>query len=57
MELSADEREYLLELLQTAHDEMLHELHHTDTRSFEETLKQRVALNEQITRRLETATA
>jgi hypothetical protein len=57
MELSADEREYLLELLQTAHDEMLRELHHTDTRSFEETLKQRVALNEQITRRLETATA
>lgn len=43
-----EERDYLLELLTTAHDEMLHELHHSDTRKFEEGLKQRIALNERL---------
>ncbi len=52
MELSAEEREYLVELLKAAHAELLHELHHTDTRAFETTLQHRVSLNEQLTRRL-----
>ncbi len=52
MDFTAEEREYILELLKTAHAELLHELHHTDTRSFEQVLKERVALNEKLTSKL-----
>ena len=56
-ELNTDERDYVSQLLKTAHDQMLHELHHTDTRSYEEGLKRRIEINEQITRKLGQLTA
>lgn len=51
-EISNDEREYLLELLKHAHDQMLHEMHHTDSRSFRNDLRERIALNERLTKKL-----
>ena len=48
------EREYLLEVLVEAHTQMLHELHHSDTRTFEEGLKRRIALNELLQKELRT---
>jgi hypothetical protein len=52
MTFTADERDYLLGVLTEAHTEMLHELHHSDTRTFEEGLKQRIALNERLQQEL-----
>lgn len=53
IEITEDEREYLMELLHNAMKEILHEIHHTDTHSFRELLKKKVALIEALTERLE----
>lgn len=50
-ELTSDEQAYVIELLEADHKELLHELHHTDTREFEDALKQRLELNESVRRR------
>lgn len=52
MNLDREQRDYLLDLLSHAHDEMLHELHHSDTAAFDEVLKQRIAVNERLQQRL-----
>jgi hypothetical protein len=46
IDLTREERDYLTDVLESEHKEMLHELHHTDTRDFERTLRQRLAVNE-----------
>ena len=51
-DLTPEEREYISQLLKTAHDQLLHELHHTDTRTFEEGLRKQLEINEQLTRKL-----
>jgi len=56
-ELTTEERDYVSQLLKTAHDQMLHELHHTDTRSYEEGLKRRLEINERVTKKLAEVTA
>lgn len=53
IELTNAECDYLLELLANAHTDLLHELHHARTRSFERSLRERAALNEELTRKLE----
>lgn len=47
------EREFLLELLQTRHTSMLHELHHTDTYEYKEMLQQKLALLERLRDKLQ----
>lgn len=52
IDLSEEERDYLIELLEASHKQMLHELHHTDTASFEGRLKEQIALNEGLQSKL-----
>lgn len=51
-DLDTEERQYLLELLQSAHTTLLHEIHHSRTRRFEEALRQTVMLNERLSEKL-----
>lgn len=51
-ELTSDEREYLIETLEAAHTQLLHELHHVHRKQFRELLRQRVDLNEQLQEKL-----
>ena len=48
LEITEQEREVLLELLETRLTAMLHELHHTDARDYKEALKQRFDLIEAL---------
>ncbi len=52
LELSAEELAYIVDLIRADHKEILHELHHTDTREFEERLKRRLEVNEAVARKL-----
>jgi len=52
IELTQDEREYLLELLEASHRLLIHELHHTDTSKYEEVLREKLELNERLTARI-----
>ena len=51
-DLDAEERQYLLELLQSAHTSLLHEIHHSRTRRFEDALRHTVAINERLSEKL-----
>ena len=51
-DITDEEREYLLEILEARRAELLHELHHTDTLDFKEMLKQKVALVEGLKSKL-----
>ncbi len=53
IELTDAERAYLLELLSTACDNLLHELHHTATADFKELLRDRLALAEALRARIQ----
>ena len=48
-DITDEEREYLLEVLEARRAELLHELHHTDTLDFKEMLKRKVELVEGLT--------
>jgi hypothetical protein len=52
LELTPSEQAYVVELLEADHKELLHELHHTDTREFEDTLRERLQMNESVRRKL-----
>ncbi len=52
LELKSEELAYITELIQADHKEILHELHHTDTREFEDTLRRRLEMNERVARKL-----
>lgn len=52
LKLTEKERDYLKELLQSNHDELLHELHHTDTNEYKEILLIKVALVESLQSKL-----
>ena len=54
-DITDEEREYLLEILEARRAELLHELHHTDTLDFKEMLKRKVELVEGLTSKLERA--
>ena len=55
LDITAEEREYLLEILEARREELLHELHHTDTLDFKEMLRRKVALVEAVRSKLTTA--
>lgn len=46
LDVSEQEREFLLELLETKHASLLHELHHTDTHDYKGLLRRRIDLLE-----------
>jgi len=56
IELTGNEREYLLELLEASHRLLIHELHHTDTSRYEEVLREKLELNERLTARIVSTT-
>ena len=51
-DITDEEREYLLEILEAQREELLHELHHTDTLDFKEMLKRKVELVEAVRSKL-----
>jgi len=52
VELNQEEREYVLELLEASHRQLIHELHHTDTTRYGDVLRAKLELNETLTARL-----
>jgi hypothetical protein len=52
LDITDEEREYLLEILDARREEMLHELHHTDTLDFKEMLRRKAALVEAVRSKL-----
>jgi hypothetical protein len=52
LNLTDEEREFLLELLEARHKSMLHELHHTDTHDYKEMLEQKIAMLEGLKEKL-----
>ena len=52
LDITDEEREYLLEILDARREELLHELHHTDTLDFKEMLRRKVALVEAVRSKL-----
>jgi hypothetical protein len=52
LDITDEERDYLLEILDARREELLHELHHTDTLDFKEMLKRKIALVEAVRSRL-----
>ncbi len=55
LDITEQERDYLLELLEAKRSDMLHELHHTDTLDFKEMLRRRVELVEGLRSKVEGA--
>jgi hypothetical protein len=53
VDMTDQEREFLLELLETKSTAMLHEMHHTDARDYKEMLKQRMELLEGLRAKLD----
>jgi hypothetical protein len=55
LDITDEEREYLLEILDARREELLHELHHTDTLDFREMLRRKAALVESVRSKLANA--
>jgi hypothetical protein len=55
LDITDKERDYLLEILEARREELLHELHHTDTHDFKEMLKRKVELVEGLRSKLASA--
>ena len=53
LDVTEQEREFLLELLEAKHTALLHELHHTDTHEYKALLKQRVGVLEGLKSKVE----
>jgi hypothetical protein len=52
LDITDEEKEYLLEILDARREELLHELHHTDTLDFKEMLRRNVELVEAVRSKL-----
>jgi hypothetical protein len=52
LDINEEERNYLLEILDARREEMLHELHHTDTLNFKEMLRRKIELVESLSSKL-----
>jgi hypothetical protein len=53
IELNDAERGYLVEVLDAAHNALMHQLHHADSLDFKRRLRNQVALNEALRERLD----
>lgn len=52
-EITANEKELLIEILESVSKEMLHGIHHTDTNDYKEMLKQRLETVDNLKEKLE----
>lgn len=52
IELSRDERVYLLEILETSHRQLIRELDQTAASKFERVLREKLEINERLTARI-----
>jgi hypothetical protein len=52
-DITDNEREFLLELLESKRAAIIHELHHTDTNDFKQILKQKAELVETLKAKIE----
>ena len=52
LDITDEEREYLLEILDARREELLHELHHTDTLDFKEMLRRKAEMVEAVRSKL-----
>ena len=52
VEISREERDFLQELLEEKHKGLINEINHTDTDDFEEMLKSKVDIVEQLKQKL-----
>jgi hypothetical protein len=48
IEMKERDREYLTQLIQKRHDELLHELHHAVARDFKDGLRREIDLTEEL---------
>jgi len=48
LELTKEEREYLMTLLEATHREKLHELHHTDRSEYKSIIRSEIAMIETL---------
>lgn len=48
-ELIENERDYLLTVLVAAHTQLMHELHHADSKEYKADLRRQIELNESVT--------
>ena len=55
VDITDQEKEFLLELLETKSTALLHEIHHTDARDYKEMLKQRMDLLERLRAKLDSS--
>jgi hypothetical protein len=55
LDITDQEQEFLLELLETKLKAMLHEIHHTDSREYKELLRQDYDLAEKLRTKVENA--
>jgi len=55
IDLTIEDQEYLRKLVESAHKELLHELHHAAKLEFKEKLKKELELNEKVFAKLEPA--
>jgi len=53
IDLTFEDMEYLRKLVDSAHKELLHELHHVAKQDFKEQLKKELDLNEKVFAKLE----
>ena len=53
IDLTIEDQEYLRKLVESAHKELLHELHHAAKLEFKEKLKKELELNEKVLAKLE----
>ena len=53
LDLTDEERELLVELLETRYKTMLHEIHHTDTYEYKRLLQQKANLIEKLREKME----
>ena len=53
IDLTIEDQEYLRKLVESAHKELLHELHHAAKLEFKEKLKKELELNEKVFAKLE----
>ena len=52
LEITDQERQFLLELLEEKQKHMIHQINHTDTMDFEALLKKELAVLEELMRRI-----
>ncbi len=48
VDLTLDEQEYLVNVLRSAHTQLLRDLHHADSRDFRQALRNVIELNERV---------